>query len=171
MRMPLSPLNENWAETIIIGHKEPELVLKQPTQVECASFRKGRLYPLIHDGAEFHLWDGYPKGHLQVLKIIDKAFCLEYRPPKKPNMSRAHLQYELVRLLNRPVTEVETFLEDYFFAGRDYLLLYQEGLIWREELIMGMEERVWQIFAVEDQELLANIKILFADFVDGMEPQ
>lgn len=166
--MPLGPLNENWAGTIIIGHNEPEIVLNQPTQVECASFR-GRLYPLIHEGAEFHLWDGHPKGRLQVLKIIDKDFCLEYRPPKKPKMSRAHLQDELVRLLNRPITEIETFLDDYFFAGRSYLLSYREGLIWREELILGMADRVWQIFAVEDQELLANIKILFADFVDGME--
>lgn len=39
-------------------------------------------------------------------------------------MSRAHLQDKLVCLLNRPEAEVTTFLEDYFFAGHDYLPCY-----------------------------------------------
>lgn len=73
-------------------------------------------------------------------------------------MSRAHLQDELVCLLNRPEAEVTTFLEDYFFAGHDYLPCYQNGLLLREKLMIAMADRAWQIFDVGDSEILASIK-------------
>ena len=72
------PLDQTWAETILIGYDAPELVLERPTQVQCASFLEGHLHPLIHEGAEFHLWDGHPIGRLKVLEIVDKDYSLEY---------------------------------------------------------------------------------------------
>jgi len=84
-------------------------------------------------------------------------------------MSRAHLQDELVCLLNRPEAEVTTFLEDYFFAGHDYLRCYQNGLLLREKLMIAMADRAWQIFCCRRFRDLSKHQGMFADFVDGVE--